>query len=251
MSDRMVETLVEKIVAGARIPSRKRRDELRRELLAHFEDAGATPDAVHDALHRFGSEALVTESLRRVYQWDYTFVYLTKIAASIVVSAAVALLIEVLVNLRVEVEAEALRLAPGFSHGVALAVALVLAFVTGWEATRPPVRIARALVALGAYAMVCGLAALLLTNTTGLFATAAILGALGYAGAKTTTPTMKVLSTFIAFAAVEYLLHWRLGVAFGAQRAIAASVVLVAIWACTLSVATRVDRAFRHSLGAA
>jgi hypothetical protein len=250
VSDHAVESLIETIVAGAHIPSRKRRDELRRELLAHFEDAGTTPEAVRDALRRFGSEALITESLRRVYQWDYAFLYLTKIAASIVVSAAVALLIEVVVNLRVEAEAEAWRLAPGFSHGVALAIAVVLALVTAWEATRPPLQVSRALIALSAYATVCGCASLLLVNATGAFASATILAALSYACARTTTRTMKIMSTFIAFAAAEYVLHRGLPVAFGPARVLMASVVLLAIWACTVSVATRMDRVFRHSFEA-
>jgi hypothetical protein len=250
MPDHAVESLVEKIVAGARIPSRKQRDDLRRELLAHFEDAGTTPEAVRDALRRFGSEALITGSLRRVYRWDYTFFYLTKIAASIVVSAAVALIIEVLVNLRVEVEAEAWRLAPGFSHGVPQAIAVVLALVTAWEATRPPFQFSRALIALSAYATVCGCASLLFVNASGAFASATLLAALSYAGARTTTRTLKIVSTFVAFAAAEYILHRRLPVAFGPGRVLVASLVLLAIWACTVSVVTRVDRAFRHSLEA-
>lgn len=250
MPDRAVESLIEKIVAGAHIPSRTQRDELRRELLAHFEDTGTTPEAVRDALRRFGSEALITESLRRVYRWDYAFFCVTKIAASIVVSAAVALLIEVLVNLRVEVAAEAWRLAPGFSHAAAPAIALVLALITAWEATRPPLRISRALIALCAYATVCGCASLFFVNVTGAFASAAILAALSYACAKTTTRTMKVMSTFMVFAAAEYVLHRRLPIGFGPARVLAASVALLTIWACTVSIATRVDRAFRHALEA-
>jgi hypothetical protein len=249
MPDHAVESLIEKIVAGAHIPSRKQRDNLRRELLAHFEDAG-TPEAVDDALRRFGSEALITESLRRVYRWDYTVFGLTKIAASIVVSAAVALLIEVLVNLRVDGEAEAWRLAPGFPHGAAVAMALVLALITAWEATRPPLQISRALIALCAYATVYGCASLVLVNATGAFATATILGALTYVCAKTTTRMLKVMSTFIAFVAAEYVLHRGLPIGFGPTRVLAASVGLLTIWACTVSIAARVDRAFRHALEA-
>jgi hypothetical protein len=251
MPDRAVEALIEKIVAGAHIPSRTRRDELRRELLAHFEDAGTTPEAVSDALRRFGSEALITESLRRVYRWDYAFFGVTKIAASIVVSVAVALLIELLVNLRVEVEAEAWRLAPGFSHAVAPALALVLAVITAREATRPPLQISRALIALCAYATVCTCASLFLVNASGAFASATILAALSYACAKTTTRTMRVMSTFIAFAAAEYVLHRRLPIGFGPARVLAASVALLTISACTVSIVTRMDRAFRRSLEAA
>jgi hypothetical protein len=250
MPDRAVDALIEKIVAAAQIPSRTRRDELRRELLAHFEDAGTTPDAVSAALGRFGSEALIAESLRRVYRWDYTVFRLTKLSASIVVSAAVALLIEVLVNLRVEAETDAWHLAPGFPHGVALAIAVVLALVTAREATRPPLQIRRVLIAVSTYAAVWGCASLLLVNAAGAFGSATILAALSYAGATTSTRTMKVVSTFIAFAAAEYVLHRGLPIAFGPARVLAASAVLLAIWACTAGVATRVDRAFRQVLEA-
>ena len=185
-----------------------------------------------------------------MYRWDYTVFGLTKIAASIVVSAAVAVLIEVLVNLRVDGEAEAWRLTPGFPHAAALAMALVLALITAWEATRPPLQISRALIALCAYATVCGGASLVLVNATGAFATATILAALSYACAKTTTRTLKVMSTFIAFVAAEYVLHRGLPIGFGPTRVLAASVGLLTIWACTVSIAARVDRAFRHALEA-
>jgi hypothetical protein len=97
---------------------------------------------------------------------------------------------------------------------------------------------------------VCGSASLLLVNATGAFSSATIIAALSYACAKTTTQTMQITSTFIAFAAAEYLLHLGLRVAFGPGRVLVASVVLLAIWACTVSVVTRVDRAFHRSLGA-
>ena len=60
--------LIERIVAGARIPSRVDRDDLRRELWTHFEEAGTSPAAVEDTLRRFGAESSITESLRRVYR---------------------------------------------------------------------------------------------------------------------------------------------------------------------------------------
>src|SRR2546427_473935 len=77
------------------------REDLRRELWTHFEESGTAPEAVQSALRRFGAEAMVTESLRRVYRWDYACLYLAKIAASIIASLTAALLLEVLVNLRV------------------------------------------------------------------------------------------------------------------------------------------------------
>jgi hypothetical protein len=53
--------------ADARSPSWAARDDLRRELWTHFEDAGTPPDDVREAMRRFGAEAMVTASLRRVY----------------------------------------------------------------------------------------------------------------------------------------------------------------------------------------
>jgi hypothetical protein len=153
----VVARFIENIVAGARIPDRAERDDLRRELWTHFEEAGTSPEAVRDTMRRFGAEALVTESLRQVYRWDYVCAYLVKIAATIVASIAAALVIEVLVNLRVEVEAEVLRLAPGFSHAAVLAIAVVLALVTAWEVGRTPFNRSRAVVAISAYATVCTL----------------------------------------------------------------------------------------------
>jgi hypothetical protein len=162
----------------------------------------------------------------------------------------VALLIEVLVNLRIAGEA-AWHLAPGFSHGAGLAITVVLALVTAREATRPPLQLWRPLIAVSAYATVCAFASLFLVKATGAFASATILAALSYACAKTTTRTVNVASTFIAFAAAEYVLHRAQPVAFGPGRVLAASAILLAIWAATVGVAARVDRAFRHSLEAA
>jgi hypothetical protein len=62
-----VAAFIEHVVRGARIPSGAARDDLRRELWTHFEDAGTPPDDVREAMRRFGAEAMVTASLRRVY----------------------------------------------------------------------------------------------------------------------------------------------------------------------------------------
>ena len=56
-----VAALIERIVVQARIPGRRRREELRRELWTHFEDAGTTMDAARAAIHRFGAEAAIGE----------------------------------------------------------------------------------------------------------------------------------------------------------------------------------------------
>src|SRR5260370_11667798 len=76
-----VEAFIERIVARANIPSRAGREDVRRELWTHFEEAGMSPEAVRSAMHRFGAEAMVGESLRRVHPWAHFFVYLSQTAA--------------------------------------------------------------------------------------------------------------------------------------------------------------------------
>ncbi len=242
--DERVAAFIDRVVAGARIPSRAARDDLRRELWTHFEEAGTSADAVREAMRRFGAEAMITESLRRVYGRDVLLLYLAKIAASLIASAVAALLIEVLVNVRVERRADVWRLAPGFSHAAPLAIATVLALVTMWEAGRPPFNRSRAAAAIGAYAAVCGLVHLLFAGSIGAFVTATILAGLSYVSSKSPTRTAKLLLTFAVFAAVEYGMHLRLGVAFGPSRALAAGAVLVVVWASTMVILTRLDQAF-------
>ena len=239
----MVAAFVDRVVAGAHIPSRAAREDLRRELWTHFEEAGASSEAVRDAMRRFGAEAMVTESLRRVYRWDYVLLYLAKIAVSVVASVVAALLIEVLVNVRVE-GADVWRLAPGFFYAAPLSVAVVLALVTTWEAGRPPFNRSRAAAAVGAYAAVCGLAQLVSANSIGAFVTAMILAGLSYVSSKSATRTSRLLLTFAVFAAAEYGMHLGLNVAFGPTRALVAGAVLAAVWASTVVILTRLDHAF-------
>jgi hypothetical protein len=59
-----VTDLVNRIVREARIPGQARREDLRRELLSHFEDAGGSSDDVREALRRFGPETGLGEQFR-------------------------------------------------------------------------------------------------------------------------------------------------------------------------------------------
>jgi hypothetical protein len=239
---------IERIVAGARIPSPSGRNELRRELRTHFEEAGASPEDQGHVFRRFGGEALVAESFRRVYRFDYAVWYLAKIAASIVASVAAALVIEVLVNLRIELQAEAWRLAPGFSRAAGVSVAVVLGLVTAWEVCRPPFNRSRAAAAVGAYAAVCLLVQLLFATGIGAFVTATMLVILGCVCARLKVTPARLVLVFGAFAAVLYANHFALRVSFGASRALVGSAVLVAVWSSTVLILARVDHAFFKSL---
>jgi len=239
-----VAAFIERIVAGAHIPSRVEREDLRRELWTHFDETGTSPDATHTALRRFGAEAMVTESLRRVYRIDYVLLYFVKIAASIIASIAAALLIQVVVNLRVKMEAEVWRLAPGFLHAAGLSVGVVLALVTVWEVGRRPFNRSRAVAAIGAYAAVCLLVQLAFVHNAGAFVTATLLAVLGYFCSKFGSRPAKILLTFGAFAVTQYSTHLVLRVAFGPSRAVLAAAVLVAVWSSTVVILTRFDHAF-------
>ena len=239
-----VAALIERVVGRAQIPSRARRDDLRRELWTHFEEIGTSPEAGREAIRRFGADVPIAESLRQIYRWDYACWYLAKIAASIVASIAAALLIQVLVNLRVELQAEVWRLAPGFSRAAGMSVAVVLGLITAWEVARPPFNRARAAVAITAYIVVCGLAQVLFTIGLGAFVSATVLVGIGYLCSKLESRPSRLLVLDGAFAAALYLNHLVLSVAFGPRRALLAGAVLAAVWSSTVLILRRVDRVF-------
>lgn len=62
-----VGALIDRIVEQAALPDEASREDLRRELCAHFEDAGSSPEALRDALRRFGDERAIAESIRLAY----------------------------------------------------------------------------------------------------------------------------------------------------------------------------------------
>jgi len=235
-----VAALIERLVAQARIPGRARRDDLRRELWTHFEEAGTSPEAVR----QFGEEASIAGSLRQVYRWDYACWYLAKIAASIVASIGAALLIEVLVHLRVELQAEILRLAPGFSRAAGMSVAVVLGVISVWEAARRPVNRSRAVAAIGAYAVVCVVVRVLFLTGFGALITATTLVGIGYLCSRLERWGARFVALVGAFAAALYLNHLLLSVTFGASRALMAGAVLGAVWSSTVAILNRIDRTF-------
>ena len=238
-----VAALIDRIVAGARIPSRAEREDLRRELATHFEETGAAPESVVDAIRRFGDEAMVAESLRHVYRWEYVALYLAKLTASVIASCAAALLIVALVNLRVELEAEVWRLAPGFSRVAGLSLAVALGLVTAWEVVRRPFSLSRAAVGVGVYAAVCALMQVV-AHGAGAFLVAIVFVVIGCVCSTLPSRPIRWLLTLAAFAAAEYGVHFALSVALPPVRAALAGAILVAVWTSTASILGYADRAF-------
>jgi len=240
-----IDAFIDPIVESAQIPSRRRRDELRRELRSHFEEGGLTPEAVHDAVARFGNTTDIGDSLRKVYRRDYMLFYSVKVAACVATATMAALLIEAIVSLRLEADADAWHLSPGFAHAAQFGVVLTLALVAAAEATRAPFTWSRAILALGCYAALPAFALSVNASSVGPFVTASVLATIGIGFARTSTAWIpRTLLTLAAFAAVEYLLHQSLGITFGPVRALMASAILLMLWASTITIVALCDRAF-------
>jgi hypothetical protein len=246
-----VTALIDRIVAGACIPSRAERDDVRRELWTHFDEAGTSPESVAYAIRRFGDEAMVTDSLRRVYRWEYLALYLAKVVASVMASFAAALLIVAAFNLRLELETEVWRLAPGFSPAAGLSLAVAFSLIAAWEVVRRPFSSSRAIVAIAAYAAVCGLMQLLVPHSVGAFVIATVLVVLGSFCSRLPSRSLRWLLTFVAFAVAEYGVHAVLSVAFPPSRALMAGATLVMVWASTVFILRHADAAFTHLFDAA
>jgi hypothetical protein len=236
-----VGTLIDRIVAEAQIARRADREDLRRELSTHFEDAAAG-SSVQSAVQRFGDEAAVTACLRRVYRSDYVLLYAARLAASLAVCVAAALMIQVAVNLRLE-GAQAWRLTPGFPRAAAVSVVVVLGFVAAWELGRRPLGLTRAAAVCGAYAV---MSVLLQWSSSpgivGTFITSTALVGIGSLCARLPRWPLRIAIAFAAFAATLYLAHLHLAGAFGVARAALSGGVYVAVWTSTLAILARFDR---------
>jgi hypothetical protein len=213
MGDReRVAALVERIVAEAGLADDRARDELRRELTSHFEEAGAATaagdpaEALRAALARFGDPGAVGAHLRRAHGRTFVLWYAVKIAVAVGISLAVALAVQFLASVRiVSGESVDLRLASGYLRGLGFLAAVVLLVAAAWELDVEPlcVRLERRPLRLAA--------------------------ALGLA--------------FAGVLAVHEVARHVIPPAF----ALVGAATVVVVWACTLAVLARVDLAF-HDL---
>jgi hypothetical protein len=246
-----IDAFVERIVEAAEIPSRQRRDDLRRELRGHFEDGGATPPAQHAAVGRFGDPCDIGRALRTVYRRDYLLFYIVKLGVCMAAATMASIGIETVASLRLEGSANMWHLSPGFAHAAGFGVVLTLALVAAAEVARAPFNWSRALWSLGGYAALSAGAASVRGDTVGAFVAASVLAAIGVGVAKAAARwPAKASLALAAFAAAEYTLHYSLGVAFGPIRVLAASVSLLALWASTTAIVALSDRAFVNAFRA-
>jgi len=91
---------------------------------------------------------------------------------------------------------------------------------------------------------VCAVVQLVFAERAGAFVTATVLVALGYVCSKIEPRPARLAVTFGAFAATVFGTHLLLRVALRPSRDLLSSAVLVAVWASTLLILSRVDHAF-------
>jgi hypothetical protein len=240
-----IDAFIERIVEAAQIPSRGRRDELRRELRSHFEESGPTSEALDAAVARFGNTLHIGDSFRRIYKRDYILFYVAKIGGCIAAATMAAILIEAIASLRLAGDVDTWYLSPRFAHAAAFGVVLTFAIVAAAEAARAPFAWSRALFSLGGFAMVSAGALLLNGSIASAFAMASILATIGVCVVrKAATWPLRMLLTLAAFAVAEYLRHQLLGITFGPVRALTAGAILLMLWASTMAIVAFAERAF-------
>jgi hypothetical protein len=122
MAEVDVAALIDRIIADARIPSRRERADLRRELHTHFADAARVHGSIGDAIAGFGSVDDVASRLRGVYRAQRLLVHALRIAAGLTAALVAALAIEFAVS------------RPGaFRNMAGLACLVVVSLVVGHE----------------------------------------------------------------------------------------------------------------------
>jgi hypothetical protein len=131
--DPAVRELIDRLVRDADLPDARAREDLRRELASHFEEAGRSPDLGRRAVERFGDTTAVAEGFRRAYGPRRILLYVTKVIASILASAAVALLLQGMVSLRLTPGLDAPYVSAWFEVSARVSMLVVLLGVAAWE----------------------------------------------------------------------------------------------------------------------
>jgi hypothetical protein len=129
---RAVRELIERLVRESNLPDARAREELRRELVSHFEECGGSEDALREALARFGSPDVVARGFRAAYRRGRAALYVAKVMASVVAASAIALALELIANLRVG-GGGAVHVGRGYLVSAIFALTIVVVLVAAWE----------------------------------------------------------------------------------------------------------------------
>ena len=130
-----IDALVERLVREARLPNARARDELRRELASHFEDAAEAVGA-RAALARFGDGSVIADGFRRAYRRGRRALYAGKIAASVLASTLVAIALQLVAHAQTAATAEGVGgvyLSAWYRPAAHVSMALVVIAVAAWE----------------------------------------------------------------------------------------------------------------------
>jgi len=116
-----VTAFVDDVLSRARIPGRRAHEDLRRELLTHFEDAARARVSIDTALAEFGVADEVVSRLRIVYRGQRLLAHALRIAAVLTSSLVSALAIESVVS------------RPGAFRSMAMAASLIVLVLVAWH----------------------------------------------------------------------------------------------------------------------
>jgi hypothetical protein len=128
---------VEDVLARAGVPSRREREDVRRELLTHFEDTVRERGSIDAALAEFGSVDEIASRFAAVYRARRLLTHALRIAAGLTVSVVAALGIELALG-----RPDAVRAMTGFACAIVLGLALWRELVS--RRLRQPTTMARA-----------------------------------------------------------------------------------------------------------
>ncbi len=146
--------LIDRIVYDARLPSTRRRRDLRQELTDHFADAAADGVSAEQAIARFGSDRSVVAAFRGVYRAEYAVWTVLRLAAGAGLAAVAGLLLVSLSGVRFD--GNGLQTEPWFIHRALNVVKLSIAAVIGWELSRRKVTLTRVVAGVAIYAVLAG-----------------------------------------------------------------------------------------------
>jgi len=133
MDERALADFIDRIVRDSRIPDARARHDLRRELESHFAESGSAPNAIRDAVARFGSPTEVIEGLGQAHQPGRRLANAFRILVALAASAIVALAIQLVASLRIDARGNLAGLGHGFGRAIAFSAMIVVALVAAWE----------------------------------------------------------------------------------------------------------------------
>lgn len=125
-----VRRLIARLVNDAGLQRAQEREALRRELASHFEAAGESPEALRNALDRFGDLDQVGLGLQRAHRRGWRAWYTAKVGISILAAAGIAFICQLVGQLWL---AGHLHFSTRDAFTAAISVVIGAVVVAAWE----------------------------------------------------------------------------------------------------------------------